>query len=128
MGKQPNISTGMLPPLPSIIEVQERLAIIFPESFPDRGILVGVMAARVVFVFLYGGFIEGHNRYLRPSHVYLFTKEQSQKDTDEDRGAPAFRKNFSQLAINSFVWFRTEPDLLVILSTANRNDMDPFVA
>lgn len=85
MGKQPNISTGVLPPLLPIKEIQDRLAIIFPESFPDRGILVGVMAARVVFVFLYGGFIEGHSRYLRPSHVYLFTKEQSQKDTEADR-------------------------------------------
>jgi hypothetical protein len=36
----------------------------------------------------------------------------------EDRGAPAFRKNFSHLAVDSLVWFRTEPDLLVILSTA----------
>ena len=43
----------------------------------------------------------------------------------EDRGSSAFRKNFSQLAVNSLVWFRTEPDLLVILSTANRADLDP---
>ena len=35
----------------------------------------------------------------------------------EDRSAPAFRKNFSRLALNSMVWFRTEPDLLVTLTT-----------
>jgi hypothetical protein len=35
----------------------------------------------------------------------------------EDRSAPAFRKNFSKLALNSMAWFRTEPDLLVRLTT-----------
>lgn len=34
----------------------------------------------------------------------------------EDRNAAPFKKNFSQLAYDSFVWFRTEPDLLVHLS------------
>jgi BsuBI/PstI restriction endonuclease domain/BsuBI/PstI restriction endonuclease HTH domain len=74
-----------LPPLLTVQEIQSRLANIFPEAFPDRGTLVGVMAARVVFVFLYGGFVEGHGRYLRPSHVYLFTKEQAQKTSNNDR-------------------------------------------
>lgn len=58
---------------------------IFPETFPDRGILVGVMAARVIFVFLYGGFIEGQGRFLRPSHIYFFTEEQAEKATDAER-------------------------------------------
>ena len=35
----------------------------------------------------------------------------------EDRSASAFRKNFSKLALNSLVWFRTEPNLLVTLTT-----------
>jgi hypothetical protein len=43
----------------------------------------------------------------------------------EDRQSPTFKKNFSQLALNSFVWFRTEPDLLVILSTAEKAALDP---
>jgi hypothetical protein len=58
---------------------------IFPEEFPDRSILVGIMAARVFFVFLYGGFVEGLDRFLRPSYVYLFTQEQAQKTSDADR-------------------------------------------
>ncbi|MCL4492688.1 MAG: restriction endonuclease, partial [Nitrospirae bacterium] len=58
---------------------------IFPETFPDRGILVGIMAARVIFVFLYGGFVEGQGRFLRPSHVYFFTEEQAKKTTNADR-------------------------------------------
>lgn len=74
-----------LPTLPSIPLIKERLAVIFPESFPDRGLLVGPMAARVVFVFLYGGFVEGLERFLRPSHVYFFTVEQSAKASDEER-------------------------------------------
>ena len=68
-----------LPPLLPVQEIQARLAMVFPESFPDRAILVGSMAARVIFVFLYGGFIEGHAQYLRPSYVYLFTEDQAQK-------------------------------------------------
>lgn len=35
----------------------------------------------------------------------------------EDRDVTPFKKNFSQLAYDSYVWFRTEPDLLVHLST-----------
>ncbi len=79
------LANRALPPLISIEEIQKRLGIIFPESFPDRGILVGAMCARVIFVALYGGLIEEHKRYLRPSHVYLFTEDQARKITDEER-------------------------------------------
>lgn len=74
-----------LPPLLTVREIKKRLWQIFPEEFPDRGILVGEMAARVVFVFLYGGFVEGANRFLRPSYIYLFTSRQSNKRADDDR-------------------------------------------
>lgn len=73
------------PPLVSMEEIENRLKMIFPEEFPDRGILVGKMAVRVIFVFLYGGFIEGQGRFLRPSFVYFFTEEQSRKTTDDER-------------------------------------------
>lgn len=75
-------------PLPALLTpdvIKERLAGLFPESFPDRAILVSQMAARAVYVFLYGGFIDGCNRYLRPSHVYLFTAEQAAKISDDER-------------------------------------------
>lgn len=74
-----------LPELPSIREIQRRLGIIFPETFPERSLLVGSMAARVVFVFLYGGYVEGAGRYLRPSHVYLFTDRQARKTSESER-------------------------------------------
>lgn len=76
---------GPLPNLVSLEEVQRRLDLIFPQAFPDRGILVGIMAARVIYIFLYGGFIEGSGRFLRPSNVYLFTIEQSVKTSEEER-------------------------------------------
>lgn len=79
-------------------EVQQRLNQIFPEAFPDRRILVGSMAVRVVYVFLYGDFIEGSDHCLRPSHVYFFTGEQAQKTSHSERtqwrgdaGKPGFR-------------------------------------
>lgn len=54
---------------------------------PDRQQLVGTMAARAVFVFLYGGFVEGAGRYLRPSHVYRFTDAQAARVSDAERHA-----------------------------------------
>lgn len=55
------------------------------------------MAAHVVFVFLYGGFIEHSGRLLRPSLVYFFTAEQADRTASADRLAwlaSAFRPGF----------------------------------
>jgi BsuBI/PstI restriction endonuclease domain/BsuBI/PstI restriction endonuclease HTH domain len=90
-------SAGTFPALIRVEEVQRRLADVFPESFPDRALLIGKMAARVVFVFLYGGFLEGSNRQLRPSTIYLFTAEQARRTTLTAREAwlaTAFRPGF----------------------------------
>src|SRR5574337_1618910 len=76
---------GALPPWISVDDVQSRLEAIFAPSFPDRTLLVGRMAARVVFVFLYGGCIEARGRYLRPSQVYLFTDDQAALKVDAQR-------------------------------------------
>lgn len=76
-----------LPALVAVDEVQRRLQAIFPSAFADRSILVGRMAAHVVFVFLYGGFIEGSGRLLRPSVVYLFTAEQARRTGQAQRQA-----------------------------------------
>ena len=85
-GKANSVSTHQqLPLLIPVEEIQTRLAAIFPDHFPNRSTLVGVMAARVVFVFLYGASVEGYGLYLRPSHIYLFTEEQAQKTSDADR-------------------------------------------
>ena len=80
-----SVAPSTLPPLLGLGAIQERLGRIFPNTFADRGLLVGTMAARVVFLFLYGGFIESTARFLRPSHVYLFTHEQARRTKDEQR-------------------------------------------
>ena len=74
-----------LPQLLPIQAVADRLSDIFPESFPDRSILIGDMATRLVFVALYGGFIEGSERYFRPSTVIRFSAEQAAKTTTAER-------------------------------------------
>lgn len=81
---EPDFSQPFQPILP-VDQIRARLEMIFPVTFPDRAILIGIMAARVVFVFLYGGFIEGTRRFLRPSHVYFFTEEQATKLNEQDR-------------------------------------------
>jgi hypothetical protein len=74
-----------LPPLPTLTQVRERLDAIFPGNFPDRTPLVGEMAIRAVFVFLYGGYIEGTERFLRPSTIIRFSLEQAALTSDADR-------------------------------------------
>ncbi len=74
-----------LPSLLSIASIQARLQQIFPAGLDMRLNLVREMAAKTLYVFLYGGMIEGSGRCLRPSHVYFFTEEQAESLTDSDR-------------------------------------------
>lgn len=74
-----------LPPLLPIEEIQTRLLAIFPDGLPHRNYLTREMAARTVYVFLYGGMIEGGERRLRPSHVYRFTADQATATSVEER-------------------------------------------
>lgn len=96
----PDLSPAKGRPLPALMPVanlQKRLQSIFPAEFPDRAMLTGVLAARVVYVFLYGGFVQGAERYLRPSHIYLFTAEQAGKTSAAERenwGAQSPRSGF----------------------------------
>ena len=89
---------GRLPVLLRLAAVKTRMELIFPDTFANRGILTGDMAARVVYVFLYGGFVEAQAQRLRPSHVYFFTREQAEKTSVSQRmtwrrnaGKPGFR-------------------------------------
>lgn len=77
-----------LPTLPALLpipEIQARLEKIFPAGIELRGYMVREMAAKVVFVALYGGMVEGNGRRFRPSHVYFYTEDQAAKLTDEER-------------------------------------------
>jgi hypothetical protein len=75
-----------LPPLLPIPEIKARLDRIFPEGMETRTVLVREMSARAIFVFLYGGMVEG-GPALRPSHIYFFTHEQSASLSDDERHA-----------------------------------------
>lgn len=74
-----------LPPFTPLPLVRARLAQVFDESFPDRSILVGEMAARLVFVAIYGGFVEDSGRYFRPSTVIRFSHHQANQETEAAR-------------------------------------------
>lgn len=87
----------ILPALVGVDEVQRRLKSIFPASYPDRPLLVGEMAARAVFVFLYGGFLDGVQHHLRPIVICRFTSKQARRTGDEARRtwiASAFGQGF----------------------------------
>lgn len=74
-----------LPPLVSKEAVQVRLEQIFPETFPDRKILVKTMCAKLIAAALYGGFVTGKGRYFRPSMMTNFSDEQFALGSDEER-------------------------------------------
>lgn len=76
-----------LPPLLPIPEIQRRLQVIFPAGLEMRGHLIREMAAKTLYIFLYGGMIEHTGRALRPSHVYFYTDEQCAKTSDSERWA-----------------------------------------
>src|SRR5690606_10837141 len=50
-----------------------------------RGPLIREMAAKTIWVFLYGGMVEGAGRHLRPSHVYFYTVNQAGLTDDTER-------------------------------------------
>ncbi|MEX3671143.1 BsuBI/PstI family type II restriction endonuclease [Paraburkholderia phenoliruptrix] len=74
-----------LPALLPIPDIQTRLLKIFPEGLEMRGPLVREMAAKTLWVFLYGGMVEDQGRLLRPSHVYFYTADQAALTADEER-------------------------------------------
>ena len=73
------------PKLPEIETISERLAVIFPEGTENRNYVVRDMAARTIFVMLYAKAIEGEDRWIRPSHIYFMTNEQSSKMENAER-------------------------------------------
>ena len=74
-----------LSPLLPIPDIQARLLQIFPAGLDMRLNLTRDMAAKTVYVFLYGGMVEGTGRNLRPSHIYFYTNEQAAKVSDDER-------------------------------------------
>lgn len=118
-----------LPDLLPVSEIQVRLQQVFPEGVENRVWLTRNMAARVVYVMLYIGAIEGEQHSLGPKHVYAMSDRQMARTSDiaprqiafvnayRDRNDPALRRTFGSLAWNSFAWFMSEPDNIVVLGT-----------
>lgn len=101
-----------LPPLLPIQEIHERLQSIFPEGLPTRGALIRDMAAKTIFVFLYGGMVEGSGLLLRPSHIYFFTKDQALLLSGEERMAwleNSKRKGFRPAGVRWYADNTREP-------------------
>jgi len=76
---------GLLPPVPPVAEIQERLLHIFPDGTPNRGYCTREIAAKTVFVMLYIGAIDGRDRYLRPNQVTRMTDAQAKKMSEAAR-------------------------------------------
>lgn len=63
--------------LPSVSEVRRRLGLIFPEQVDPQGWVRRELAAKAVFVMLYGYAIEGHERWIRPTAITDMTDAQA---------------------------------------------------
>ncbi len=75
----------VLPSVPPLALIKERLPVIFPEGVDARPYLVREMAAKTVFVMFYGGAIEGEDRWIRPDQVTKMTDPQAAKTRDAER-------------------------------------------
>src|SRR4051812_37662218 len=93
------------PALSSVEEIQRRLELIFPEGVDHRNYLTREMAAKTIFVMLYGGMIEGSGRQLRPSHVYRFSDEQSQLHRVAERESWVVASNTPRFASAGAAWY-----------------------
>ncbi len=74
----------MLPPLPSVEEIRERLRVVFPPGTPERAKCTGLPAARTIFVMLYVGAVEG-GEWLAPKFVYRMGSTQAAMTSDAER-------------------------------------------
>jgi hypothetical protein len=71
--------------LPSVAEIRRRLKLIFPEQVDPRGWARREMAAKTVFVMLYGYAVEGYDRWIRPTAVTDMTDLQAARIEPEQR-------------------------------------------
>ena len=74
-----------LAPLLPVPDIHQRLRKIFPEGTGNRNYVTREMAAKTVFVMLYGAAVEGSGRWLRPDQVTRMTDAQAASTGDGDR-------------------------------------------
>lgn len=74
-----------LPKIPSLVTIQERLPLIFPEGTENRGYIIREMSAKTIFVMFYAGAIDGYEEWIRPSQVVNMGDSQAILTDDENR-------------------------------------------
>lgn len=72
-------------PLPTVAEIHARLQEIVPETEDPRGWVRREMAARILFVMLYGFAVEGQDRWIRPTAVTDMTDDQAKRQDPQER-------------------------------------------
>ncbi|RPJ55049.1 MAG: restriction endonuclease, partial [Acidobacteria bacterium] len=75
----------VLPPVPPLSLIKERLPELFPKGVDSRQYLVRDIAAKTVFVMFYAGAIQGQGRFIRPDQVTRMTDAQAAKTADAER-------------------------------------------
>jgi hypothetical protein len=70
---------------PSVAEIRRRLKLIFPEQVDPRGWARREIAAKTVFVLLYGYAVEGYDRWIRPTAVTDMTDLQAARIEPDQR-------------------------------------------
>ena len=101
-----------LPDLLPVSEIRSRLAVIFPEGTPNRAYFTREMAARVVFVMLYGGALERLGGWLGPKHVYGMSDAQAERLDEAERlayGANAWKPGFKHIGNRWYADTTREP-------------------
>ncbi len=91
--------------------MQDRLQAIFGQDDPARSTLVSLAAARVVFVSLYVGAVEGSGRWMAPRHVYSFSDHQAALRSlhERERFAAALEKRSSRNDVQWYAQTTREP-------------------
>lgn len=77
--------TAATPSLISVAEILERIRRLIPAELDPRGFATRELAAKTIFVMLYGGAIEGEDRWIRPTAVTDMTDEQAARQDDDER-------------------------------------------
>lgn len=67
----------ILPTVPPIKIIKERLPLIIPAGTPQRNYCIRDMAASTIFSMIYIGAVEGTGILFSPMQVYRMTEEQS---------------------------------------------------
>lgn len=95
----------MLPEVPSLDLIRERLPLVFPDGIEHRNYAIREAAERVVYTMFYVGALEGSNVWLRPSQVTDMSVTQAELLDDESRVEWTKRSLSSQKERDPRSWY-----------------------